>query len=130
MTIEKLEMYYAIASTIEAIERQIQTSYATVSSPNGRESTGSTTPGNPTERQAMRIIALKENLEQERERLYDLAEEIEAWLPTVDDLEVVSIIRWHYLLRLTWKATNMKVYGYPDYSYSRKKITRYFEKLS
>lgn len=129
MTIDKLEDYYAIASTIEAIERELKTTYSNVRSPNGHEGGGSTTPGNPTEAAAMRAIALKEKVIQERERLYDLAEEIEDWLPTVEDLEVVSIIRWHYLLRLNWKQTNMKVYGYPDYSYSRKKIARYFEKL-
>lgn len=131
MTIEKLEQYYGIASNIEAIDQQIRTMYNSYSSPLGNTSEiHSSTPGNPTERDALRIIQLKDNLEEERERLQNLAEEIEEWLTTVPDMELVSIIRWHYLLRLDWKRTNIKVYGYPSYDYSRKKISRYFSNLS
>lgn len=61
--------------------------------------------------------------------MYALLEEIEAWLLTVTDTEIVSIIRWKYLLRLDWKRVNMKVYGYPDYWYARKRLIRFFEKI-
>lgn len=131
MTIDKLEQYYGISSNIEAIEEEIQTLYNPVSSPNGRPMEGhGNTPSNPTERNAMKIIHLKEQCEAERERMYAMLEEIEAWLPTVTDTEIVSIIRWKYLLRLDWKRVNMKVYGYPSYDYSRKRLRRYFDKLS
>lgn len=131
MTKDKLEQYYGVASNIEAIDMEISHLYNPISSPNGRTDGGtSTTPGDPTHRTAMRIIQLQEMLEAERERLCELAEEIEKWLLTVEDTEIVSIIRWHYLLRLNWKRTNMKVYGYPSYDYSRKRIDRYFERLS
>ena len=127
MTIEKLEQFYGIASGIEAIETEINQLYNPVKSPVG-SGTHSTQPSAPTERSAMRIIDLKEQLEAERKRMLDLAEEIEHWLVTVDDSEIVSIIRWHYILRLTWKQTNMKVYGYPDYRYARQKVYRYIKK--
>lgn len=131
MTIETLEQYYGTASAIEAINQQLRTMYATVHSPAPNPSgVHSTDPGDPTARTALRIIALKEQLELEQNRIMDLAEEIEGWLLTCPDMEVVSIIRWHYLLRLNWKQTNQKVYGYPDYDYCRKKIQRYFQKLS
>lgn len=131
MTIETLEQYYGIASNIEAIEEEIATLYNPYSSPNGRPQEGhSNIPGNPVERNAMRIIQLKEICESERERMYGLAEEIETWLTTVEDTEIVSIVRWRYFLRCTWKRVNMKVYGYPSYDYSRKKLSRYFENLS
>ena len=130
MTIEKLEQYYGISSNIEAIDEEIRTLYNPVASPTGKQGGGSSTPSNPTERSAMRIAQLKDLLESQRLELYALVEEIERWLMTVTDTEIVSIIRWHYLLRLNWKQTNLKVYGYPDYDYSRKKIIRYFEKLS
>lgn len=131
MTIELLEQYYGISSNIEAIEMEIATLYNPVSSPTGRpaEAHGST-PSNPTERNAMRIIYLREQAETERERMYQMLEEIEAWLLTVQDTEIVSIIRWKYLLRLDWKRVNMKVYGYPSYDYSRKRLHRFFDKLS
>ena len=130
MTIETLEQYYGIASNIEAIELEISTLYNPVSSPNGHTEPRGTTQSNPTERNALRIIHLREQCEQERERMYALLEEIEAWLPTVTDTEIVSIIRWKYLLRLDWKRVNMKVYGYPSYDYSRKRLHRFFERLS
>ena len=131
MTIETLEQYYGIASNIEAIEEEIATLYNPVSSPSGRYSEViSTTPSNPTERNALRIIHLREQCETERERMYAMLEEIESWLLTVQDTEIVSIIRWKYLLRLDWKRVNMKVYGYPSYDYSRKRLHRFFDKLS
>lgn len=129
MNIETLEQYYGIASNIEAIEEEIATLYNPVSSPNGHTEPRGTTPSNPTERNALRIIHLREQCEQERERMYQLLEEIEAWLLTVQDTEIVSIIRWKYLLRLDWKRVNMKVYGYPDYWYARKRLIRFFEKI-
>ena len=132
MTIEKLERYCAISAEIDAIDEEIQTLYNPVSSPNGRENIGQrgNTPSNPTERSAFRIIMLKEKVEAKRESLYELLDEIETWLGTLTDTEISAIIRWHYLLRLDWKRTNIKVYGYPNYDYSRKKISRYFQKLS
>ena len=131
MTIDKLEQYYGLASEIEAIEQEINQLYKPISSPNGRTDPGwSTTPRDPTNRSVMRIIQLRDKLEDEKTRLRNLAEEIENWLPTVTDSEVRSIIRWHYLLRLDWKRTNMRVYGYPDYWYSRQRIHRFFDKLS
>lgn len=128
MTIDKLEQYYCTVSNIDAIEKELGSLYAHVSSPNGGNGIHSTTPGDPTAKKAMRIIELKEKAEAEQEKMYDLLEEIEEWLSAINDTEIASIVRWHYLLRLNWRQTNMKIYGYPDYSYSRKKLHRYLEK--
>jgi len=130
MTIETLEGYRGIASGVEAIEAEIATLYTPISSPNGREMQGSFsgTPSDPTAHAAMRIISLREKLDEERERMYATLEDIERWLITCEDPEIVSIIRWHYLLGLDWRQTNKKVYGSPDYWRSRKKIVRFFEK--
>lgn len=130
MTIETLEGYRGIASGVEAIEAEIATLYTPISSPNGREMQGSFsgTPSDPTAHAAMRIISLRNKLDEERERMYATLEDIERWLITCEDPEIVSIIRWHYLLGLDWRQTNKKVYGYPDYWRSRKKIVRFFEK--
>ena len=130
MTIETLEGYRGIASGVEAIEAEIATLYTPISSPNGREMQGSFSgsPSDPTAHAAMRIISLRDKLDEERERMYATLEDIERWLITCEDPEIVSIIRWHYLLGLDWRQTNKKVYGYPDYWRSRKKIVRFFEK--
>ena len=131
---ETLDEYYTISSRIDAIDEEIRRLYVPTYGSN-KENTGAgrssaPVPGNPTERAALRIVSLRARLEAERERLYQLAEEIEDWLETVEDPEIEAIIRWHYLLRCNWKTTNLKVYGYPDYDYCRKKIKRYFDKLS
>lgn len=128
MNIETLESYYGAYSNIAAIEEEIKQLYNPIRSPIGN--TGNKEPGDPTARSAMRIIQLRDKLESEKTRLLGLVDEIEQWLLTVEDSEIVSIIRWHYVLGLNWKQTNMKVYGYPDYFYSRQKVIRYFEKLS
>lgn len=127
MTIDTLEQYYGLASNIDAITEEIETLYNPVRSPVSSGS-HSSEPGDPTRRSAMRIIQLKEMLEADKARQLELAEEIEHWLTTVNDSEVVSIIRWHYILHYNWKATNAKVYGYPDYHYARRQVHRYFER--
>lgn len=48
-------------------------------------------------------------------------------LHALTDYEVAAIIRWHYLIGLSWTDTNMKVYGTRDYNYSRKKVLRYLK---
>lgn len=128
MTIETLEQYYGLAANIDAITEEIETLYNPVKSPVG-STTRNSEPGDPTGRSAMRIIQLKDMLEADKARQLELAEEIEHWLMTVNDSEVVSIIRWHYILHYNWKATNAKVYGYPDYHYARRQVVRYFEKM-
>ena len=132
MTIEELEQYYFIAKNIEAIELDIQKLSKPIGSPNGRENIGSRpqSPSDPTARTAMQVIALKERLQSERERLIRLKIKIEDWLNEVDDAEIAAIVRWHYVHFASWKKTNLKVYGYPDYRYARRKVERYFEKLS
>ena len=132
MTIDKLENYYFIAKNIEAIELDITKLSKPISSPNGRESIGSRqqSPSDPTAKAAMQIIALKELLASERERQIMLKLEIENFLNGIGDAEIAAIIRWHYVHLKSWKVTNLKVYGYPDYRYARRKVERYFKKLS
>lgn len=126
MNIETLEQLYGLTSNIDAISEEIDTLYIPVRSPIGNNH--SSEPGNPTERSAMRIIQLKEMLEADKQKQIELLEQIEHWLRTVKESEIVSIIRWHYILHYNWKLTNMKVYGYPDYQYARSKVIRWFEK--
>lgn len=134
MNIEKLEQYSGITANIEALREEINALYEPISSPNGRTSEGhGSTPGAPTERAAMRIIQLKQNLEYQTEQMLNLREEIETWLITVTDTYVQAIVRWRFLLpnkrgRLrTWEEVNNIVYGYRDRKYCQQKIKRYLE---
>ena len=135
MNIEKLEQYSGITANIEALKEEINALYAPISSPNGHTGEGhSTTPGAPTERAAMRIIKLKEDLNWQTEQMLNLREEIETWLATITDIEIQAIVRWRYLIpnregrARTWKDVNNRVYGYPDYWYSRNRLKRYLER--
>ncbi len=99
MTIETLEQYRGIVEEIKALEMEIDALYDVRKSPNGKEDTGnSTVPGNPTGRNAMRIIELKERLLAQQERWSEAALKIEHWLQSVEDAEIRSIIRWRNIL--------------------------------
>lgn len=135
MNIEKLEQYSGITANIEALKEEINALYVPISSPNGHTGEGhSPTPGAPTERAAMRIIKLKEDLNWQTEQMLNLREEIETWLVTITDIEIQAIVRWRYLIpnregrARTWKDVNNRVYGYPDYWYSRNRLKRYLER--
>lgn len=127
MTIEALEHFRGMSAEVKAIQDEIDTLYSPVSSPVMSDSHAAA-PSNPTEKSAMRIIELKKLIEHRQGKLSEELEVIEKWLVTLDDYELCSIVRWHYLLGLSWKQTNIKVYGYPSYDYSRKRIRRYFGK--
>ena len=130
MTIELLEEYRGLVANAKAINMEIDTLYTPVSSPNGKQSLGSSGsgPSDPTRQAVNRIMTLQEKLANEEKRINSTLNEIENWLLTCPDYEIAAIIRYHYLLGQTWKQTTMKVYGYPDYHYCRKKVMRYFRK--
>ena len=128
MTIETLDKYRGLVSEMKAMQLEIDTMYDVRKSPTGKASTGSSGPGDPTGRIAMRIIEKKEHLLAKQEEWSKAALEIEQWLATVDDPEICSIVRWHYLLGFSWKRTSAQVYGRSDYYLARKRIYRFFGK--
>lgn len=131
MTLETLNKYRWIHTNIDAIQQEIDDLYNPVRSPNGREMVGSfgSNPSNPTEQHAFRVIELREKLEKRSEELQSLSEEIEQWLMEIEDAELESIIRWHFILSLSWKATSVRVYGYPNADRARKKVERFLKKI-
>jgi hypothetical protein len=132
VTIELLEKYRGIAANIEALQMQIDALYVPVTSPNGRQNLGSysSTPGNPTEISVMKILDLQEDLSAELTQQVELLTEITNWMREVGDKdpEVVALIRFHYMVGMSWKQTAKKVYGYNDYYRARKRVFRYFGK--
>lgn len=126
MRIERLEQYRGLKAEIDAIEKLIDDLYRPIASPSGNGA--SSGPSNPTEKTALRIIALKERLRAKREKMMIELEEILTWLQTVEDCEIRAIITEHYINGHSWNVTNFKVYHYYDYFYSRKRVMRYFGK--
>lgn len=128
ITLEDLRRYQHLKEDIAAIEEELRSIYVSSPAPNdvigGRASVS--TPGDPTARKAMRAIERKEQLEQllmEREKQ---SIRIEAFIDRLDDLHIAAIMRWHYILGLSWGQTCMKIYGYADSDICRKAVHRYF----
>lgn len=128
MTIQDLEQYRGITAEIKALEMEIDVLYDVRRFPTVKQNPGySSTPGDPTGRNAMKIIELKEQLLAQQERWSEAALKIEQWLQSVGDAEIRSIIRWRYILGLSWKQTGKRVYGDLDGGDAcRMRIKRFF----
>ena len=129
MTIEDLEQYRGISSEIKALEVEIDALYDPRKSPNGRQLSGGpgSTPSDPTGHNAMKIIELTEKKLTLLTKWRDMALSIEQWLERVDDAEIRSIIRWRYIIGLSWKQTGKRVYGDLDGGDAcRMRIKRFF----
>lgn len=126
MTIERLRQFRGIQKEVIEIQREIDTLYFPISSPNGHQSMGSSTPGDPTAQAVSRILKLQEKAEALTQQLAQELEDIEAWLDGLEDHELRAIIRAHYLLGDTWKRCTQRILNY-EYSESAKyRVYRYF----
>jgi len=135
MTIEQLNVYRGVCANVDSIKMQIDSLYVPVSSPNGKRIIGSSgfIPGNPTEQAVSRIIRLKEELNEQLTLQFNLLNEITEWLNEVADTdpEVAALIRFHYVIGLSWKETAVKAYGYnAGHSRARKRVFRYFGRVN
>lgn len=128
MTIEKLEQYKGLTSEMKALRDQIDSLYDTYRSPQLMSDGGShsMSASNPTESAVEKILNLKKLYSKKYEEALDLLAEVEAWLSTVDDVEIRSICRHHYILNKSWQQTSAIVNGYPSYYNARKRVMRYF----
>lgn len=129
MTVEKLEQYKGLTSEMKALRDQIDSLYDTYRSPQLMSDGGShsmSAAGSPTESAVEKILNLKKTYSKKYEEALDLLAEVEAWLSTVDDVEIRSICRHHYILNKSWSQTSAIVYGFSSYYNSRKRVMRYF----
>ena len=131
MSIEKLEAYRGLTSEMKALSQQITSLYYTYRSPQLMNNGGhSMSASSPTESAVSKILKLEETYRNKYEEAVDLLAEVENWLSQVEDAEIRSICRHHYLLNNSWQQTSTIVYGYPSYYNARKKVMRYFGKES
>lgn len=128
MTIEKLENYKGLVAEMHSLSESIDSLYDTYRSPQFFSEGGShsSNVGSPVEDAVNRILKLKDIYDHKYSEAANLLLEVEAWLSTVDDPEIRSIVRFHYVLNKSWVQTSTEVYGFPSYYNSRKKIMRYF----
>ena len=130
MTIEDLEDLRYLNSEIRAVQQEIEGMYNTYRSP-AFERIGSSPQlaGDPTSEAVQKIMALQRKYNSMLTEMADRRDRVNAWLVELDDPEIRSIIRWHYLNGKSWKQTSGLVYG--DRSNERnayRVIRRYFGK--
>lgn len=126
MTVEELEQYRGLRAEAAALQAEIWALHDTYHSPalSGIGGHGST-PSDPTSSAVMKVLDLEKKLQAKQKQIADLMESIEQWLDAVKDPEIRSIVRWHYMLGLTWKQTSAEVYGMPSYYNARAVFLRY-----
>lgn len=128
MTIEDLREYQKTKQTIKALEAELSAVYVESPKPNdnpgGKSSVRSAS--DPTAVKAQKAIQIREKLEEVLSDFQRRADEIIDFSLHVEDPEVGSIIRLHYINGCTWEQTCVTLYGYRDRWYCHRKIRRYF----
>lgn len=112
MTIDELEELRYLNSEIQAVQREIEGMYNTYRSP-AFEKIGSSPQhaGDPTADAVRKIMDLQAKYNAMLNEMADRRDRVNAWLVSLDDGEIKSIIRWHYLNGKSWKQTSGLVYG-------------------
>ena len=112
MTIEDLEVLRYLNSEIRAVQQEIEGMYNTYRS-RAFEKIGSSPQhaGDPTADAVRKIIGLQAKYNSMLNDMADRRDRVNAWLVSLDDGEIKSIIRWHYLCGKSWKQTSGLVYG-------------------
>lgn len=112
MTIEDLEELRYLNSEIQAVQREIENMYNTYRSP-AFEKIGQSllSPGDPTAQAVSKVMQLQRKYNSMLTEMADRRDRVNAWLVSLDDGEIKSIIRWHYLCGKSWKQTSGLVYG-------------------
>ncbi|MDD5881970.1 hypothetical protein, partial [Stecheria intestinalis] len=108
---------------------EIEGMYNTYRSP-AFEKIGSSplSPGDPTSEAVQKIMALQQKYNRMLNDMADRRDMVNAWLVSLDNGEIKSIIRWHYLNGKSWKQTSGLVYGANSYYNARKALMRWFGK--
>lgn len=127
MTIEDLEELRYLDSEIKAVQCEIEGMYNTYRSP-AFEKIGQSplSPGDPTAQAVSKVMQLQRKYNSMLTEMADRRDRVNAWLLELDDGEIKSIIRWHYLNGKSWKQTSRLVYGANSYYNARKTLMRFF----
>ncbi len=127
MTIEDLEELRYLDSEIRAVQQEIEGMYNTYRSP-AFEKIGQSplSPGDPTAQAVSKVMQLQRKYNSMLTEMADRRDRVNAWLVELDDREIRSIIRWHYLNGKSWKQTSKLVYGANSYYNARKTLMRFF----
>ena len=126
MTIERLRQFRGIQKEVIELQREIDTLYFPISSPNGKQGLGPSNPGDPTAQAVSRILKLQDRAEALTQQLAEELEDIEVWLDGLEDHELRAIIRAHYLLGDSWSRCTQRILNYEFSDTAKKRVYRYF----
>lgn len=120
MTLRELEQATKIEAHIRAVEYRIKCIECSIPTGSG---SGSSQPGNPTERKAIKIIKLRAEIEGMEKQL----SEIDAWIESLTEPQLKAIATYIRCGK-TWGETSSLVYGVgTDRSVAFHRISRFIE---
>ncbi len=130
MNLSELKRYRQLKIDIDALGKQIEGLYNTYRSPNlNRVGSAGKYSGSVVSQAVNYITTLQETFTAEYEEMVQLGKEIETWLQTINEPDIVAIIRCYYLCGMDWNQTTKKTLGeFYSWSASRVKLRRYLEK--
>lgn len=128
--LEELRKYQDIKDNLKSIRAEIDSLYSPVSSaPITSDGAGrSLTPGDPTARAVHEILKRKDKLEALEKELTAMTKRVTDYVDSMTDHHTAAIIRYHFIIGLSWSQTCRMIYGYPDPDICRKAVRRYFQK--
>jgi len=130
MTLERLKAFGGIQKEVDEIQRELDSLYFPITSPNGRTGEGyNSTPGDPTASAFNQIQRQEEKLARYQSTLAAELEAIEEWLQGLPDHELCAIIRAHYLLGDTWERCTRRILSYENSDTAKMRVYRYFGRI-
>lgn len=128
--LEDLRKYQDIKENLKSIRAEIESLYSPVSSaPMTSDGAGrSLNPGDPTARAVHEILKRKDKLETLEKELTAMAKRVTDYVDGMTDHHTAAIIRYHFIIGLSWSQTCRRIYGYPDPDICRIAVKRYFQK--
>lgn len=126
MTYEELKQYQKLRHEIIALQAEKESLYFPVKSPSSNGA-HSSTPGDPTKQAFDRIQVIDQKISDKLSEYTDRIERIEEWANGIDDNDVKSIVRLHFLANKTWNETAVLLSDGLTGDTCRKKFKRYFK---
>ena len=120
ISFERLEQIETVCSRIREVQKALQSVYNTYQSPRFDGIKYTSQPADPTSK----AFYEAQRLSQELDELLKVRQDFEEELMKAD-CEIQAIIRYRYLIGLSWKETSMKVFHTQSYFLARDKLRWY-----
>ena len=123
-----IRSYRSLVAEYNAIIYEISVLYEPIKSPMTNESSQSNVPSNPTQNATFRILEEKERRKKRLRELEIRINDILRMVEEIEDGEIKSMVRLHYIANVTWKEVSRIMYQIEDADYVRMKVNKYFER--